>query len=765
MYREYFRLISSLLIFLTLSACKPVKIADAEKAERKGEYHKAAVTYNALYKRTNKGKREQRAYLAWRAAENYTRLGQVVQALSSYQAALRYGYPDSLLYLRIACSFQAMGRYKDALSYYDRFGFFHPNDANLQTGKEGCLIAMKENAATDYRVKKSSLLNSTRGDFSATYAPDGSVIYFSSSRSKDPSVEQSNITGLKPNDIYYIKQDNKGRFSRADSLAGGINTDQDEGTPAISSDGKTLYYTYAEQNELYRRTAQIYSSRTSGEGGWSKGTLVDLWGDSLRMAAHPAPSPDGKWLYFVSEGGGAYGGKDLYRSAIREDGYGFPENLGQEINTVGDELFPHMATDSVLYFSSTGRPGYGGLDIYRATLDAAGHWTVIHLPPPINSSADDFGLVFNPAKRAIDDPIAENGLFSSTRQDAKARPHLYEFSKPAVHIYIEGFVYNREGEPIPKAEIRIIGATGPVGNGLVYSRDDGSYRILVDQATEYVMLAGATGYLNRFARFATEESRQDETYYVDFYLASRIAPEALKNIFYDFDKATLRPESKKSLDELVEILNDNPDISIKLSSHADRKGSDNYNIALSLRRAKSVGDYLVANGIDSLRLFPIGQGKQQPHRVTVKEAASYPFLQQDSLLTEAFVLRLTPEQQQIADQLNRRTEFSVVPSGELEKMRQEAKARADTTAKEKSKQETTQSKTEAPQTDTTPNVSLPESNEKTEAGNVSTETEAPSQPVAPEKESVPTPADPEQSNTNKQSSSKNQTEQTKKRHP
>lgn len=672
--KKLYHICCCLLLLASVLSCKSIKIGDAEKAEHNGEYHKAANYYNILYKRTRKDKREQRAYLAWHAAENYSRLGQTNKALSSYQSALRYRYPDSLLYLRIANSFHGLGRYKDAQKYYAQFALAHPQDPRRILGEEGCRIATSGQKTAIYSIRKSPLLNSPRGDFSATYAPDGSAIYFSSSRSKDPSISPSDITGLNPNNIYYTKRDNKGKYSKADSLPGGVNTDQDEGTPALSSDGKTLYYTYAEQNELYSRTAKIYSSKASGDGGWSSGTAVELWSDSLRMAAHPAPSPDGKWLYFVSEGGSSRGGKDLYRAAITQEGFGFPENLGTDINTIGDELFPYMATDSTLYFASNGHPGLGGLDIFCATLDSVGHWDVTHLAPPINSSADDFGFVFDPTERSSDDPIAESGLFSSTRNDALARPHLYEFYRPAIRLYIEGYVYDREGEPIPQAELRIVGDKGPVGKGLVYTKDDGSYRIAVEGASEYVMLAGASSFLNRYARIQTDTARQDEVYYVDFYLASRLTPEALKDIFYDFDKASLRPESKKSLDELIEILNDNPDISIRLTSHADRKGSDAYNLDLSDRRAKSVCDYLVSKGIDSTRLYPIGCGKQRPRSISKGLAKTYDFLPEGTILTDSLIQSLSSDRQQIADQLNRRTEFSVIPAAELVKMKQQTGA-------------------------------------------------------------------------------------------
>lgn len=692
-------LVLALSSYILSTGCKSVKLADAEQAERNEEYFKAANLYYTLYRRLPRDKREQRGYMAFHAAENYYLQRSVLKALTSYQNALRYDYPDSIVYLKIGQCYQYMGKYKEALKYYKDFEKNHPMDTLAKIGIEGAEMALREKAETKsvmgevnpfqtYKVKLSPTLNSARADFSATYSPDGSIIYFTSSRSKDPSIDISNITGVKPNDIYWVKRDAKGKYSRADSVSGGVNTSADEGTPAFSGDGKTVYYTYAEDHELYSRTAKVYSTRSS-ESGLSKGTEVTLSADSLHLAAHPAPSPDGKWLYFVSDGPGSYGGKDIYRAPIKDGLCGAPENLGAEINTPGNEMFPYMYTDSIMYFSSDGRPGYGGLDIYKAQLDSLGHWQVSHMPVPLNSSADDFGFVIDPSKREPDDPIAISGLLSSNRRDAYGRPHLYEFSRRAIKTDIEGIVYNRLGEPLPKAWVRIVGSNGPVGQGMVFTREDGSYKIAVDGSTEYVMLAGADNYLNQYIRFQTDSAKRSETYYIDFYLASRINPEKLDNIHYDFDKATLRPDSKSSLDELIKILNDNPEVSIRLSAHADRKGPVAYNQKLSERRAESVVKYLIDHEIDKTRLFASGEGKLVPHIVNSKEAKQYDFLQKGDTLTDLFIDGLLPQYQSIADQLNRRTEFKVLNEKEvmqlLEKQKNEQKREPSPSVEDSSK--------------------------------------------------------------------------------
>lgn len=668
--------ISFLFVFLFLIvsfSCKTVKLKDAEKANDRQEYIKAADMYNTLYRRTRRKQVEMKAYTAFRASENYRAAGRQAKALRGYLNARRYGYPDSIVLLRLAQTYHQGGNYKSAEKLYREYLQAYPTSFFASIGLEGCLFASKQKEyPTRYKVRRATEWTSARGDFGPAYTPDGMALYFTSSRSKDDMIEKSDITGLKPNDIYVVKRDAQGIWGRPDSVPGGINTPNDEGVLTISPDGATVYYTMAQQGGEYDRTAKIYSAMRSGDGGWSKGTLVDILHDSLRLAAHPAMSGSGDYLYFVGTIGGGYGGKDIYRVKVSERSYGSPENLGDKINTPGDEMFPYMEGDSTLFFASDGHPGLGGLDIFKATLDSTGSWSVVNMGQPINSFSDDYGLVVEP-KRKEEGSILDNGVrgvFCSTRGDARGWPHLFHFELPAIFTEIEGYVLDREENPIVGATVRIVGERGPVGRGIVTTRDDGSYKMSVQGDTRYVMLAGAKGFLNQYVELKTDTARESETYYVDFFLASREKAEGLRNILYDFDKATLRPESKKSLDELVRILVDNPDVSIELGSHADRKGPDAYNLSLSDRRAKSVVIYLTEQGIDPERLRWKGYGKQVPKTITAKISERYDFLQEGDVLTEDFINKLDEEQQEICDQLNRRTEFRVLDETEMQEIDQ-----------------------------------------------------------------------------------------------
>ncbi len=408
-----------------------------------------------------------------------------------------------------------------------------------------------------------------------------------------------------------------------------------------------MYLTRARREPNSDTGVEIFTSQRS-DAQWSAPVKFEITADTLSSYGHPAVSPDGNWLYFTSDMPGGSGGKDIWRINLRERA-GSLENLGEWINTPGDEMFPYMRTDSVMYFASNGHPGYGGLDIFRAEMTKSGGWSVTNMGRPVNSSADDFGITFG---------AGESGFLSSNRGDNRGYDHLYSFELPELKILISGWVLDRDEEPVPNAVIRIVGNDG--SNQKQVARDDGSFSFPLDRGVSYVMLAGAKGYLNSKQEFTSDIAEEDAEYAVDFILASITKPVVIDNIFYDYDKATLKPESKTALDEMVQVLRDNPNVTIEMASHTDRHGSDDYNIKLSGRRAKSVIDYLIAAGISPDRLQSQGYGESRPKTITKKLARMYPQFKEGDRLTEDFIETLSPEDQDAADQINRRTEFQVL---------------------------------------------------------------------------------------------------------
>ena len=640
-----------LLIVSSLYSCKSAKLSDAEEKQRIGEYYEAAAIYRKVYMKTSPKKRDLRGYIAYRMAECNRLINNTAKATSAYMNAIRYDYPDSTVYLRMGQMLQKTGRYPEAIKNYDIYMENDPSNLLAINGIQGCELApgWKKNP-TRYEVRRMDKFNSRRGEFSPMLAGDKyDQLYFASSRSKDKDAKVSAITGQNNNNLFLVKQDEKGAWLAPVELEDEVNTEYDEGTPSFSPDGNTMYYTYCAQDPEGPRTAEIYIS-TRSSAKWGKGTRATIVKDSVTALGHPSISPDGKYLYFVSDAVGGFGGKDIFRARVAGNDFGPMENLGEEINTPGDEMFPYVRDSVTLYFASNGHPGMGGLDLFKATQDSTGKWNVENLGAPINSMADDFGITFAGKE--------ERGFFCSNLNDARGYDHIYSFERPTITIFIEGIVNDVDEYPIEDATVRIVGKDGL--NVKVPVKKDGTYRVELERDIRYVMMASARGYLNQNYELHTGPEEKNETYIVDFFLSPISKPVVIDNIFYDFDKATLRPESKKALDEMIKMLNDNPNVTIELGAHTDRKGTDQYNERLAQRRAQSVVDYLIAGGIEAARLEAKGYGESVPKTINKKMAKQFDFLKEGDVLTEEFILALPPEQQEIADQINRRTEFKVL---------------------------------------------------------------------------------------------------------
>ncbi|MDH6534796.1 hypothetical protein D0T51_08700 [Parabacteroides sp. 52] len=643
-----------ILLLCTLSlcfSCKTVKLADAEEKQRIGEYYEAASMYRKIYQKTSLKKRDLRGYVAFRMAECNRLINNTPRAISGYVNAMRYNYPDSILYLRLGQMNQKNGKYADAIKYYHDYLIENPGNLLAMNGIKGSEQAQdwKKNP-TRYIVRRMEKFNSRRGEFSPMLTgTDYDQLYFASSRTKEKDAVISAVTGQYNNDFFLVKKNENGVWQTPVLVEGDINTEFDEGTPSFTPDGNTMYYSYCAQDPQEHRTAEIYrSSRSSAQ--WSKGQRVGLVKDSVTALGHPSISLDGKYIYFVSDAIGGFGGKDIFRARAIGADFGPMENLGAEINTPGDEMFPYARDSVTLYFASNGHPGMGGLDIFKATQDSTGYWHVVNMGAPINSMADDFGITFAGKK--------EEGFFSSNRNDARGFDHIYSFEYPTVTIFIEGYVMDVNDYPVEDATIRIVGKDGL--NVRVPVKKDGSYRVELERDISYVMMASCRGFLNQNFELKTGPEEANETYTVDFFLSPIHEPVVIENIFYDFDKASLRPESQKALDEMIKMLNDNPNVTIELGAHTDRKGTDLYNERLAQRRAQAVVDYLIAGGIQKDRLEAKGYGENVPKTIHKKMAENIDFLNEGDVLTEEFILGLTPEQQEIADQINRRTEFKVL---------------------------------------------------------------------------------------------------------
>ena len=642
-------IISIVLAAVLATACRGPKLATANEQLERGEYFDAAKTYRKIYnKLTKREERPLRGEVAFKMAECHRRLNQFPRAAAAYQNAARYGYPDSTLYLYLGQMQAADGKYAPAVQSLQTYLEWNPNDELAKNTLAGAQYALDKKGGTRYVVRPAKLFNSRRADYSPMFL-DKSLdqIYFTTTTEKVTGNHKSEVTGMKKGDIWFSVKDEKGEWKRPEPVEGELNTELDEGTPSFTPDGQTMYLSRARREPNANTGVEIYTSQRS-DAKWSAPVKYEITHDTISSYGHPAVSPDGNWLYFTSDMPGGEGGRDIWRVNLRER-QGSLENLGEWINTPGDEMFPFVRSDSVIYFASNGHPGYGGLDIFRAEQTKSGGWNVTNMGTPVNSAADDFGITFGEG---------ESGFFSSNRGDARGYDHIFSFELPEIKVTISGWVLDKDEEPVPNAVIRIVGNDG--SNQKQVARNDGSFSFPLDRGISYVMLAGAKGYLNAKQEFTSDIAEEDAEYSVDFILSSITKPVVIDNIFYDFDKATLRPESQEALDEMAQVLRDNPNVTIEMASHADRIGTEKYNIDLTERRARSVIDYLISVGISPDRLQSHGYGKSRPKTITKKLARLYPQFKEGDVLTEEYILQLSPEDQEAADQINRRTEFQVL---------------------------------------------------------------------------------------------------------
>lgn len=650
--KTYNFLMAFLAVVLMLHSCAADNaMRKGEKFLAIGEYHDAAEQFKKAYTKTPTKERQLRGQRALKMAHCYRHISSTQKAISAYRNALRYNVAtldDRLDYARLLLK---NGEYKRALTEFELLNDSMTNNVLVRNGLLSAKMAPKwKEQGSDYTVKKMTEFNSRRADYCPVLAGDQwDRLYFSSTRNDALGDELSGITGAKPGDIFFSDKDDKGKWSKPQTIESGLNTEYDEGACCLSPDGSTMYLTQCLSDASYPRFAQIVTAQRS-DASWGKTTPLLITNDTLSSYAHPAVSPDGEWLYFVSDMPGGKGGLDIWRMRLTTNGPVGVENLGEPINTPGDEMFPTFRPNGDFYFSSDGHPGFGGLDIFIATVGEDGKYHLSHPGYPLNSQGDDFGMTFQGQ--------LNQGFFSSNRGDGRGWDHIYSFYNPEIVQTIRGWIYEQDGYELTAGEARIVGTDGT--NLRLGVRGDGSFEYVVKPGVDYIILAMCDGFLNHKEEIHVDSVKESKVYDLQFPLASISAPVLIDNIFYAFDKATLLPESKNALDSLILMLNENPNITIELSAHTDYRGAEAYNKKLSQKRAESVVNYLINHGIAADRLTAVGYGEEKPKTIRRKVAERYPWLKENDVLTEEFILKLKPEQQETANALNRRTEFKVL---------------------------------------------------------------------------------------------------------
>ena len=683
-YRFILFLCALVMMIWIMPGCsvqKKIKRADRKFAI--GEYYTAGDIYKQCYSRlSTKKDRELKGYVAYRQGECY-RLINNQRATNAYNNALRckYQLKDSTVYLHYAQALQYQGKYKDAIKNYELYLEKHPDNYVAQAGKYACgKIDEWKKQGSRYKTSEAKEFNQKR---TSNFAPmfigsNTDALMFTSNRQEKQKggtkklKRPSNVTGQQLFQLYQTRKNAAGEWEDivlAEGLYGeqggegdqkhdsteekGGKTNAEMGVCSFSRDGRMMLFTYSKPINGKDLGAKIYSSeRASGE--WSEAQEVKLFADSSITVGHPALNSTGDTLYFVSDAPGGVGGKDIWFAELEGDEWINPQPLGAGINTTADEMYPYVHEDGTLYFSSNGQPGYGGLDIFKATRDTTYKdsvvWVLFNMGAPFNGIGDDFGITFA--------GNTQNGFFSSNKGDKKGFDKIYQFWLPEMEFIAEGTVRDEQGEPIADAKLRIVGSDGT--NSRVNARRDGTYKIKLNKEVKYVMLATARGYLNAKEQWDTKGLKDSKTYTLDFALSPISRPVKMENIFYEFGRWELTQASEKEMDGLIKLLNDNPNITIELSAHTDMKGNEEFNQELSQKRAQACCDYLIKKGIEKERLTPVGYGKSKPVVADKALNKQYPFIPVDQALDEEFILKLKSDQQEICNQINRRTEFKVI---------------------------------------------------------------------------------------------------------
>ena len=427
--KKWISLFGGIFVTLWLASCSAESnVKKGDKFYAIGEYFEAAAEYRKAYMRTKPKERAKRGERAYKAADCYRRINYTSRAIGSYQNAARYNYPDSIVYFYLAEMQRKNGDYKKALQNYEIYLQYKPNDVLARHGLQGCTMApIWKQKPTLYSIRKEPLLNARRSDYCPMLAGDDmDMLYLTSTRPQATGNELSGITGIKSGDIFISRKDDKGKWQAPELVESEVNSEYDEGACAFSPDGKTMYFTRCTHDPEYPRYAQIYTSERT-DASWSAPKLLEITKDTLSSFAHPTVSPDGRWLYFVSDMPGGLGGLDIWRIEIGELGLGGVDNLGEPINTPGNEMFPSFRPNGDLYFSSDGHVGMGGLDLFKAEQDSAGTWTVENLKYPMNSQGDDFAMTF--------DGLHNRGFFSTNRGDARGWDHIMSFGQRLGLLY------------------------------------------------------------------------------------------------------------------------------------------------------------------------------------------------------------------------------------------------------------------------------------------------------------------------------------------
>lgn len=571
---------------------------------------------------------------AFYVAESYRLSGDFKNAEGWYAEAIKQGY-DAIATYNYAITLKANEKYKQAIEQFTNYARLEPfNKEKAFDQIKACNLAMRwEKERTNLDLQNLSI-NTNASEYGPVVTPTGDLV-FTSDRVDATGNDTYGWTGEKFSDLYLSKKQTDGSFSGVVSLAAELNSGFNEGTPTFSRDGNEVYFTRCgSQGKGADDYCAIYISRLQSLGGWSNPEKLLLFDADTFNVGHPFLSKDGKYLLFAAEAPGGYGGKDLYISILQAGSWTAPRNLGVEINTAGNEVFPFVDDQGTLYFSSDGHDGLGGLDIFSAPANG-GTWSKPeNLKLPINSGADDYGIWLTKSKpKDANDPVRMSGFFSSNRPGGKGKDDIYQFQLSNENLFVlEGVILEKifenpsdpnskviDFQPVNEANITLKKyAPGFPVVATLSSDKYGRFGYDLTKETDYYVSGEKEGFLKQSAKFSTKGLRDLKNITIPVkvkLIVERIYEDreiVIPNIYYDYDKTTLRPESYPVLDSLYSLFAENPTIVVEIGAHTDSRGSNEYNLTLSQGRAASVVTYLISKGIPAARLKAVGYGESNP---------------------------------------------------------------------------------------------------------------------------------------------------------
>ena len=659
---------------------------EADKAYDNKEYYSAIELYKKAYTKVPGNKKAQKAEILFKTAQCYKMIGDLKNQEGYYSKAIKANYPDPIAILYLADAKKAMGKYDEALIEYNNYKAKAPNDPRGENGvKSAELSTQWKDKPTRHKIENIAEINSKELDFSPSFADKKyTTVWFTSTRegvTGGENIDQG--TGDVYSDVFETKVDKNGKWSTPVPITTVVNTKYNEGTAVVGKKGMNMFFTRCEEDKNKVINCQLWMAAKKGNN-WDAPVKLPFSTDSFTFR-HPAISADEMTLVFSSDMPGGVGQNDLWMTIFdkKKREWGTPVNLGPSINTAGNEAFPYLHDDGSLYYASNTHIGMGGYDMFKAEKKGENKWgEPENLKYPLNSAGDDFGIIFEGAK--------ERGYFSSNREGGKGGDDIYSFMLPPLIFTLEGMLTDCENKiPIEGVTVKLLGSDG--FSEETKSDKAGYYKFTLKEKLSYTVSTDAltaikTNFAERYlnsnekGNVTTVGEEESKTFKKDFCLIPAVTEIKFPAVLYDLDKATLKPESKDSLDDLYATLIENPTIVIELSSHTDSRATDSYNQKLSQARAQSCVDYLISKGIPKERLVPKGYGES---RLKIKDA------QINKLKTT--------EEKEAAHAQNRRTVFKVLrwdysdpnaPKVEAPKIRPKVTGEEESTEEEEAPQET-----------------------------------------------------------------------------